>query len=107
MASTAATYPFALPGGSGELISTYRADAIEAVDLVLRVSVFLCFVGHGLLAVFVNGTNQKWLNYLRVAGFGDVEIARIVMKLIGIVDVVVGVLTILKPELLIVCYWSF
>lgn len=75
---------------------------ISSIEWILRIGVFGTFLGHGLLALFINA---KWIPYLVTIGV-TVEEARIIMPLIGAVDIVVAVWTIIKPNRNVVL-WAF
>lgn len=63
------------------------------VHWILRVSVFLCFVGHGAF-----GIKQKveWLAFMRPFGFSD-NTALTLMPLIGCFDIAFGCLALIRP----------
>jgi len=59
----------------------------------LRIGAFMCFVGHGAFGIM---TKQAWLPYFAVADIGP-GVAYRLMPLIGLVDISVGIATLLCP----------
>ena len=78
---------------------------LKAIEWLLRIGIFMCFLGHGLIAL---RGNKTWLPYLEIVGFnGDFAID--VMFTIGILDVIVALIVLLKPIKFIVlwaCFWT-
>jgi hypothetical protein len=60
---------------------------------VLRIAVAGTFLGHGLYAVTVR---PSWIAYLMTVGF-SAEAARQVMPLIGVIDISVALLVLVRP----------
>jgi hypothetical protein len=76
------------------------------VEWVLRVGVFGTFLGHGLMAVAVN---PGWIPYLTTLGISAGQ-ARIIMPIIGSIDVVVALWVLLKPNKYVILwavFWAF
>jgi hypothetical protein len=76
------------------------AAASRLVHWILRVSVWACYVGHGMF-----GIRQKvdWLTFYRPFGIPD-AIALQTMPLIGLVDVTMGYLVLLRPTRVVLFY---
>ena len=78
---------------------------LKIIEGLLRIGVFMCFVGHGLIAL---GGNKAWLPYLEIVGLnGDFAID--VMFAIGMLDIIVALIILLKPIKIIVlwaCFWT-
>jgi len=76
------------------------AAASHLVHWILRVSVWACYVGHGMF-----GIRQKvdWLGFYRPLGIPD-AVALQTMPLIGLVDVTMGYLALLRPTRLVLTY---
>jgi hypothetical protein len=76
------------------------AAASHLVHWILRVSVWACYVGHGMF-----GIRQKvdWLTFYRPFGIPD-AIATHTMPLIGLVDVTMGYLALLRPTRVVLMY---
>jgi hypothetical protein len=70
------------------------------VHWILRISVWACYVGHGMF-----GIRQKadWVVFFRPFGIPE-AIAIQVMPLIGLVDVTMGYLVLLRPTRLVLLY---
>ena len=82
------------------------ADAVTAsrmVHWILRLSVWACFVGHGLF-----GIRQKadWLAFYQPFGFPD-TLAFATMPLIGLVDITLGYFALLRPTRGLLMYTAF
>ena len=76
------------------------------LDLVLRIGVFGTFLGHGLLALWVN---PLWVPYLVTVGFSP-ELALQVMPIIGGLDIILAFWVLFKPNkyvLLWMIFWAF
>ena len=72
----------------------------------LRIGVFGTFCGHGTLALM---GNARWLPYLGIVGI-EGDMAFKVMFVIGIIDWVVAVVTLIKPSKYVLIYaaiWAF
>jgi hypothetical protein len=76
------------------------AAASDLVHWILRVSVWACYVGHGMF-----GIRQKvdWLAFYRPFGIPD-AIATHTMPLVGLVDVTMGYLVLLRPTRIVLMY---
>ncbi|MDN5211428.1 hypothetical protein QQ020_05180 [Fulvivirgaceae bacterium BMA12] len=79
---------------------------MNSIIWILRIGVFGIFFGHGILALNIN---EKWLSYLGVVGFSE-SLGVKIMPLIGCLDIVVAVATLLKPwkpVLIWAIIWAF
>lgn len=93
---------------SAEKLYPFTPDARTtslAIHWTLRISVFLCFVGHGAF-----GLRQKidWLAFIRPFGFSD-EIGMILMPVIGTFDISLGILALFRPTrgaLMLNVFWG-
>lgn len=76
------------------------AEASHLVHWILRVSVWACYVGHGIF-----GIRQKvdWLTFYRPFGIPD-ALAIQTMPLVGLVDITMGYLVLLRPTRLALYY---
>lgn len=77
-----------------------------SIQYLLRIAVFLTFLGHGLVAV---GGNVKWLVYLETIGF-SVEQAKQLIPIIGIIDILVAFIVLIRPVKYVVLWaviWAF
>ena len=79
------------------------ATSSRLVHWILRASVWACFVGHGMF-----GIRQKldWLVFYRPLGIPD-SIALATMPLIGLVDITMGYLVLLRPTRAVLVYTAF
>jgi hypothetical protein len=70
------------------------------VNLILRASVWACFVGHGMF-----GIRQKvdWLVFYRAFGFPE-RLSFATMPIIGLVDITIGFLALVWPTRLLFIY---
>ena len=76
------------------------AQRAVAVERILRVGAFMCFVGHGAFGVL---TKEAWVRYFAVVGVAR-DTAYTLMPLVGTVDITLGVLALLAPAP-IVAWW--
>lgn len=76
------------------------ASAAAALWWTLRVGAFLCFVGHGAFGII---TKEAWVPFFAVAGIGRATAFHL-MPFIGIVDVLVGTLTLVQPRAAVTAY---
>jgi hypothetical protein len=76
------------------------------IEWLLRIGVFACFLGHGYLAIC---KTPGWFRYLETVGISDKNV-EITMVLIGCLDIIVALVTLIKPLktiLLWACFWAF
>jgi hypothetical protein len=79
---------------------------ISKLEWILRIGVFGTFLGHGLMATSVNAA---WVPYLTTIGLSP-ETARVVMPIIGGLDIVIAFWVLIKPNKYIVLwavFWAF
>lgn len=67
--------------------------ALGAATAILRASVALCFLGHGAVALMVH---RPWLSFFAPFGISEAS-ARVLLPLVGVLDVVVAALVLLWP----------
>lgn len=75
-------------------------DTHVAIEWILRVGAFLCFVGHGAFGIM---TKQAWVPFFAVAGIGP-KLAYELMPIIGVVDILLGALALLRPRAALLAY---
>lgn len=63
------------------------------LELIARIGVFGTFLGHGIVAM---GVNPKWIPLLTSVGF-SVDQAVFIMPIIGAMDIIIAVITLLYP----------
>src|SRR3989338_10909432 len=79
----------------------------RVVEWVLRIAVAGEFIGHG---VFALGRKPAWLEWFPVFGISNPETARTLLFLIGVVDIALAILVLVKPirlSLLWMTFWGF
>jgi hypothetical protein len=79
---------------------------VELIKYVLRFGIACTFLGHGMNAI---GIKQNWIPLLTVYGF-SVEQSRMIMPLIGILDVIVALLVLIYPIRIVIrwaIFWTF
>ncbi|HZX50159.1 MAG TPA: DoxX family membrane protein [Candidatus Paceibacterota bacterium] len=79
----------------------------KLVSWVLRIAVAGEFIGHGVFAI---QGKQAWIEWFAAFGVGDPEVAKQLLFLVGIVDIVLAVLVLIRPiplALLWMAIWGF
>ena len=79
----------------------------KIVEWVLRIAVAGEFIGHG---VFALGGKQAWIEWFPVFGISAPEPATTLLFLVGIMDVTLGLLVLIKPvpvAILWMAIWGF
>ncbi|HEV7229967.1 MAG TPA: hypothetical protein VGO45_01485 [Bacteroidia bacterium] len=84
------------------------ASAVQAhsIEWILRIGLFGTFLGHGILAYQVK---PAWVPYLTLLGFTK-STAAVLMKIIGVSDLVVACFALLKPIRMLLIWavlWAF
>lgn len=75
-------------------------------EWTLRIGIFGTFLGHG---IFAFGINPNWIPLITAFGFSE-ENAITIMPYIGIMDIVVAIMALIKPLRIIVIWaliWAF
>lgn len=70
------------------------------LNQVLRVTVGLCFIGHGAWGVI---TKADWLPFFASMGIADVWAYRI-MPVVGVVDISIGLMVLMQPRRIVLAY---
>ena len=81
-------------------------DTHKKMEWVLRIAVAGEFIGHG---VFALEQKEGWIKYFEAVGYSG-EQALILMPIIGIVDIALALLILVKPvrlALLWMAFWGF
>ncbi len=79
----------------------------KTIEWVLRVAVAGEFIGHGVFAI--QGKKQ-WVGWFSTFGISDVGTATTLLFLVGIIDIALAVLILIKPvriALLWMVFWGF
>jgi hypothetical protein len=97
----------ALPAAEASARSVAPAGLLEAVPAltvarVLRIGAAMCFIGHGAFGIL---TKEAWIPYFAVAGIPR-DTAFTLMPLVGTLDIVVGVLTLVTPRRAVLLYMA-
>ncbi|KAA3616323.1 MAG: hypothetical protein DWQ05_11330 [Calditrichaeota bacterium] len=70
------------------------------VQWILRIGVFGTFLGHGIFAFSVK---PAWVVFLTTVGFSG-EMAVKLMPVIGVIDIIIAVLALVKPMRVVLIY---
>lgn len=79
---------------------------MQSVEKILRVGIFLTFLGHGIVAI--QGP-LRWIDYLEFIGFSS-DRASDILPLIGFLDILVALTILIKPYKYVVLWasiWAF
>ena len=79
-----------------------KLNDIKVIEWILRVAVSMTFFGHGIFAIL---GNPNWIKYLEFVGF-SIETAEKVILMIGVLDVLVAIIILIKPYKYLVL-WAF
>ena len=78
-------------------------EAERTLELLLRIGVAGCFIGHGAFGVI---GKSAWLPYFAAVGIGD-ELAWTLMPVVGTIDILVGIVALLSPRPVVLLYAAF
>ncbi len=83
----------------------------KMIEWVLRIAVFGSFLGHGMFAI---GGKEKWVQWMMKFGENlggyDIATATQLLFVIGVVDVIVAVIVLVKPIRAVILWavlWGF
>lgn len=79
----------------------------KVIEWVLRIAVSAEFIGHG---VFALQGKKEWLAWFPTFGIADQGVALTLMTLVGLMDITLGLLILVKPVRLFVLWmavWAF
>ena len=79
----------------------------KLIEWVLRIAVAGEFIGHG---VFALQGKKAWIEWFPVFGITNPEVARQLLFLVGMVDVALAILILIRPvriALLWMAFWGF
>ncbi len=80
---------------------------VKLIEWVLRVAVAGEFIGHG---VFALQGKKAWIGWFSVFGVSDAGLAAQLLFLVGLIDIAVAILVLIKPvrlALLWMAVWGF
>jgi hypothetical protein len=67
--------------------------AEQKIHYTLRIAIAMCFIGHGAFGII---TKEIWTHYFAVFGIGRTMAFRL-MPLVGVVDILLGILMLIRP----------
>jgi len=79
---------------------------LKVIEVIFRIGIAATFFGHGYYAL--NG-RQDWIPLLCAYGF-DIETAQLLLPIIGLMDIIVALIVLLKPIRIILLWaaiWAF
>ncbi len=79
----------------------------KLIEWVLRIAVAGEFIGHG---VFALQGKKDWVNWFSIFGVSDVGTATTLLFLVGVMDIALALLILIKPvriALLWMVFWGF
>ena len=74
-------------------MSTRPSTLTPTLHWILRIGVFMCFVGHGAFGII---TKSAWLPYYEVFGVPE-DLAWRTMPIVGTMDIMIGIFALLSP----------
>ena len=80
---------------------------LKLIEWVLRIAVAGEFIGHG---VFALQGRQAWIDWFSIFGISDANLAAQLLFFIGLTDVILALLILIKPvrlALLWMAFWGF
>lgn len=89
------------------VLTATRAVNLKALEWILRIAVFGEFLGHGIFAV--QGKAQ-WVGWIEQLLGVSTETAAFLLTVVGIVDILVAVIVLVRPVRLVLLYmavWGF
>ncbi|WP_103069198.1 hypothetical protein [Aquimarina sediminis] len=75
---------------------------IKNIEWLLRLGVFLTFLGHGILSI---GKNPHWIPYIEAIGMSR-NVSLKLLTIIGCLDVIVALIILIKPNKYVIL-WAF
>lgn len=76
----------------------------KLVEWVLRIAVAGEFLGHG---VFALQGKAQWIKWFEVFGISDANLATKLLLLVGVIDIALALLILIKPVRLALLYMAF
>ena len=77
---------------------------IKLIERVLRVAVAGEFIGHG---VFALQGRKAWVDWFSIFGISDANLAAQLLFFVGLLDVLLAVLILIKPVRLVLLWMAF
>ncbi len=76
--------------------------AVLRTEWCLRIGAAACFVGHGAFGIL---QKEGWLTYFGIFGI-DRELARVLMPVVGSIDIVAGIAVLISPRPIVLAYMA-
>ena len=95
--------PVGARGSWARRIAPVIGSTSAPLHWILRIAVAACFIGHGAFDVI---TKAAWLPYFAVFGIPEAWAWKL-MPVVGVVDISVGVLTLIQPVRAVILYMAF
>lgn len=76
---------------------------MNVVQWILRIGIAGTFLGHGIFALQVK---ESWIHLITAFGF-SIDVAKIMMPIFGIIDMVIVILVLVKPFRIVLIYAAF
>ena len=93
----------AMPRASTWLVGRFRAALEAQLEVVLRLAVAGCFIGHGAFGLI---TKAQWVPYFALVGIPE-SVAYRLMPLVGLMDIALGLLTLVLPLRAVLLHMAF
>lgn len=93
----------ALPRAATWRVGGFRASLEVQLEVVLRLAVAACFIGHGAFGII---TKAQWVPYFALVGIPE-SIAYRLMPLVGLMDIALGLLTLVLPLRAVLLHMAF
>ena len=77
---------------------------LKLIEWVLRISVAGEFIGHG---VFALQGRKAWVDWFSIFGISDANLAAQLLFFVGLLDVLLAVLILIKPVRLVLLWMAF
>ena len=76
---------------------------VTSLEWILRIGIFGTFLGHGIFALQVKA---GWIPYFAAVGIGE-STARVLLPLIGSMDIAVAAITLIMPLRIVLAWATF
>ena len=76
----------------------------KTIEWVLRIAVAGEFIGHG---VFALQGRKAWVEWFSIFGISDLQMATMLLWLVGFIDVALAILILVKPVRLVLLWMAF
>jgi hypothetical protein len=83
-------------------VATDSAASMMRTEWCLRIGAAACFVGHGAFGIL---QKEGWVTYFAIFGI-ERELARLLMPVVGAVDIAAGIAVLVSPRPIVLLYMS-